>query len=373
MKIALFIDIDGVITIEPINLQIARLLDVEDEVLKIEEEFRTGKMTNEAFNKRLIPLFRKKNFTKAFMEEHFDEMQKRILTEQLLKLPVEIYFVSSGPSYYLLKLAEDFGISESNILCTRYSFDENGLLKTCEDPSDSMDKSDFVKLHAKEYDIAIGLGDTVENDAPFLSHCNIRILMGEEFRRGYLCATGLTPVINLVRNISLEASNPLYLSYSLHSNKCKDGVLKLLSESSYEKNVFIMTPYLEDPNFTKMLQVIKKILAEAGFKGWIAHDKQLDSELWGNVQSYLLGCKYGIAIFTHEEDVMVSTKPYFNPNVSIELGYMLGRGKQILLLKDKELDSLQTDLFGSLYHEYDLNDYKTSIRKEIENWLNDID
>lgn len=373
MKIALFIDIDGVITVEPINLQIARLLDVEDEVLEIEEEFRTGKMSNEAFNERLIPLFRGKKFSKAFMEEKFDEMQKRIHTEQLLKLPVEIYFVSSGPSYYLLKLAQDFGIPETHVLCTKYSFDDEGLLHKCDDPADSMDKSDFVKKHAKKYDISIGLGDTVENDAPFLGHCNIRILMGEEFRRGYLCATGLTPVINLVRNVSLEATNPLYLTYSLHSNKCKDGVAKLLGDSPYEKNVFIMTPFLEGSRFKKMLEVIKKVLADNGLKGWIAHDKQVDSELWGNVQSYLLGCKYGIAIFMHEEDVTVSTKPYFNPNVSIELGYMLGRGKQILLLKDKKLDSLQTDLFGSLYHEFDLIDYKRSIRKEIENWLKDID
>ena len=67
MKIALFIDIDGVITVEPINLQIARLLDVEDEVLEIEEEFRTGKKSNEAFNERLIPLFRGEKFSKAFM------------------------------------------------------------------------------------------------------------------------------------------------------------------------------------------------------------------------------------------------------------------------------------------------------------------
>jgi phosphoserine phosphatase len=372
MNIALFIDIDGVITVEPINLQIARLLDVEDEVLDIEEEFRTGQMSNEAFNERLIPLFRERKFSEKFMEKNFGEMQKRIHTEQLLKLPIDVFFVSSGPSYYLLKLAKDFGIPESHVLCTKYSFDEKGLLGKCEDPSDSMDKSDFVKRHAKNYDLSIGLGDTVENDAPFLSHCNIRILIGEEFRRGYLCATGLQPVINLVRNMKLE-SNPVYLSYSLHSKKCADGVAKLLMDSPYEKNVFIMTPFLDDPQFLKMLEVIKKVLAENGYKAWIAHDKQLDSELWGNVQSYLLGCKYGIAIFTHEEEVTVSAKPYFNPNVSIELGYMLGRGKQVLLLKDKALDSLQTDLFGSLYREFDLKDYKKSIRKEVQEWLKDID
>ena len=52
---------------------------------------------------------------------------------------------------------------------------------------------------------------------------------------------------------------------------------------------------------------------------------------------------------------------------------MLGRGKQVLLLKDKVLDSLQTDLFGSLYREFDLTDYKKSIRKEVQEWLKDVD
>ena len=39
MKIALFIDVDGVLTDHPINMQIARILGVEDKLQDVEESF----------------------------------------------------------------------------------------------------------------------------------------------------------------------------------------------------------------------------------------------------------------------------------------------------------------------------------------------
>ena len=48
-------------------------------------------------------------------------------------------------------------------------------------------------------------------------------------------------------------------------------------------------------------------------------------------------CNYGIAVFEQIDDQSI------NANVCIELGYMLGEGKPILILKEKSLINLPTE------------------------------
>lgn len=50
---------------------------------------------------------------------------------------------------------------------------------------------------------------------------------------------------------------------------------------------------------------------------------------------------------------------------------MLGLGKDVLLLKDKTLKSLQTDLTGKLYKEFDTHDVKATLPEQINKWLRD--
>ena len=53
-------------------------------------------------------------------------------------------------------------------------------------------------------------------------------------------------------------------------------------------------------------------------------------------------CRYGIAIFEDIDD------KDFNPNVSIELGYMLGTKPplSVLILKERRLKSMPTDILA---------------------------
>ena len=77
------------------------------------------------------------------------------------------------------------------------------------------------------------------------------------------------------------------------------------------------------------------------------------------------GCSFGVALFDR------INSNYFNPNVSLEIGYMMSLEKPILFLKDKTLVSLQTDLVGKLYAEFDFQDAKTTLTKRIDKWLAD--
>jgi hypothetical protein len=77
------------------------------------------------------------------------------------------------------------------------------------------------------------------------------------------------------------------------------------------------------------------------------------------------GCRIGIAIFERLES------NEFNPNVSLEVGYMMALGKEICLLKDQTQGSLQTDLVGSLYRAFDPQSPDRDIRTELLRWLKD--
>lgn len=82
--------------------------------------------------------------------------------------------------------------------------------------------------------------------------------------------------------------------------------------------------------------------------------------MWANIQAYIATCNYGVAVFDQIND------KDFNPNVSLEVGYMLALQKPVLLLKEQRLQSLPTDLVGHLYKQFDGFDVEGSIRPKIK-------
>ena len=54
-----------------------------------------------------------------------------------------------------------------------------------------------------------------------------------------------------------------------------------------------------------------------------------------------------------------------NPNLSQEVGYMLGLQKKVCILKDKKLDKINTDLSSWIYQEYT----KDTLEKQLVQWL----
>ena len=137
----------------------------------------------------------------------------------------------------------------------------------------------------------------------------------------------------------------------------REAAKALLETSPYERNVFVMMPFRQDEDevYEQIENIIRKELRKKGFCAWLASDRELDTTLWGNITSFMTGCKYGIAIFTRKDNIVKGTiEPEFNPNVSLELGFMASRAKRVLLLKDSALINLPTDLMGHLYKQFDL-------------------
>ena len=329
-------------------------------------------------------LIRYKGFTKEWVAEHTKYIKIRINAKALLHIFEDVYIVSSAPNYFINQFAKEHGIPEDRMISSEYKFDDDGLICECSRPVSDGDKADFVDRVSGQFDILIGVGDSYEQDAGFLTNCDIRILMNE-YRSGYLSVRELAPVKSFLENLKKCV---LFSGYSsVDSAKFVDvskASQKLLEEYSYDNNVFIMTPYRDDSSYKLMIRVIIDELKKCEFEGWIASDKDVHEDLWADTQAFMLACKYGIAVFTEEQesnstqptkkqrgDSKQSKKKVYNPNVAIELGFMLSRGKEVLILKDKNLDTLPTDMMGKLYGNFDLEHTEETLPPIIKKWFDE--
>ena len=133
-----------------------------------------------------------------------------------------------------------------------------------------------------------------------------------------------------------------------------------------DTNIFIMMRFRDAPQQKDILSTIRKSLADYGINALRADDKSYAQSLFANIRSYMNACNRGIAVFEQIDDTD------FNPNVSIELGYMISQGKKVLLFKEKRLKALPTDIVGQLYKPFDSYDIQTTIDSGINEWLRDI-
>jgi phosphoserine phosphatase len=205
--VALFLDVDNTLTKGFIQEHYAKALGCADEYLAIEAEFQDGSIDAEAFGDRLIGLFRSKGFTEEVALEHASAMALQPWTHELLKLPLDIYLVSSGPSYFLKPLAARYGIPEDRVLCSRYEFDRDGLICRCA-AVDSAEKSRYVGDVADRYSLTVGVGDHETQDGPFLTRCTIPILTTTSPMPGYLCmpkGTGFRVLMRLLGRLGVVA------------------------------------------------------------------------------------------------------------------------------------------------------------------------
>lgn len=150
-------------------------------------------------------------------------------------------------------------------------------------------------------------------------------------------------------------------------DRIKESVTSFINKHPYHKNVFIMMRYKHSKFYEELGQEIKSGLERVGLLGHFAKDKMLSDDLWENISIYMLGCKYGIAVFEGVDETE------FNPNVSLELGFMFASGKRCLVLKDRRMPSLPTDICGRIYRDFDIDNLSSSIHVCIEQWASDLE
>ena len=131
------------------------------------------------------------------------------------------------------------------------------------------------------------------------------------------------------------------------------------------RTAFLIMQFTETEVHDKIISTIKELLKEHDIIVLRADDKEYSDDLFANIKTYMHCCEFGISIFERV------TEDEFNPNVSLEVGYMMGLNKPICLLKDRTLKNLQTDLAGKLYKPINLFQIEDSIKKHLTKWLTD--
>jgi hypothetical protein len=132
-----------------------------------------------------------------------------------------------------------------------------------------------------------------------------------------------------------------------------------------QKTAFIIMQFGSTTVHSNLVAVIKDTLKKHGIIGLRVDDKEYSDDLFSNIRTYMHCADFGISIFERV------TEDNFNPNVSLEVGYMMGLGKSVCLLKDKTLKNLHSDLVGKLYKPFDPLDVEKTLPNQLEKWLSD--
>jgi hypothetical protein len=140
-------------------------------------------------------------------------------------------------------------------------------------------------------------------------------------------------------------------------------------EASFEKSVFIMTKFPEGEaakaaELRRVIKTVKDSIKAAGFVPRIASERMYFDDVWSNVELYLLGCRYGVAI------VEGHYLPELNPNVAMEWGWMRGLGKDVLFLVEKKAHKyIRADWSGLIRREFSWREPHETIPRHVRAWL----
>jgi hypothetical protein len=137
------------------------------------------------------------------------------------------------------------------------------------------------------------------------------------------------------------------------------------------KNAFLMIEFKEDLYRLAIEVMIKDLFKQYEIIILKADEHRFDDNKFINIETYLWGCDFGIALFDSE----------VNSNIYLEIGYMLALNKKVIIIKEKNL-TLLGDLDGKLFIEFDKSSLSINeenklvgngakkIVEELKKWLN---
>src|SRR5262245_36485965 len=129
MKLAVFLDVDKTLTEDYIQSYYAKELGCKPQYEKLEDDLHQERITSDEFGKGIIALFASKKLTQAQAKKLASKVVLRNWTKPLLSRKIDIYLVSSGPSYYIDELIKDYGIPQNRVLRSYYGFGDNGVIE----------------------------------------------------------------------------------------------------------------------------------------------------------------------------------------------------------------------------------------------------
>ena len=129
------------------------------------------------------------------------------------------------------------------------------------------------------------------------------------------------------------------------------------------RSVFVMMRYGGTEQSAAIEQSITDTLKSYGLVARLAKDKAYSDDPWENVRVYMHASQYGIAIFEEID------QRAFNPNVAMEVGYMYALGRRLLLLKERRMPAMPTDIVGRIYRSFDSYKIPETMGREVRQWI----
>ncbi len=160
--------------------------------------------------------------------------------------------------------------------------------------------------------------------------------------------------------------NPYLLPFTTPHEDLKEPLTRFRKDHlKSESCCFLMMKFEDTKIQTGIVEILREIFEINSLTLLRADDKWYADDLFLNIKTYMHGCAFGVALFER------INSNYFNPNVSLEIGYMMAMNKPLLFLKDRTLTSLHSDLISRLYYEYDFQNPKATLETVTRKWLTD--
>ena len=195
-----------------------------------------------------------------------------------------------------------------------------------------------------------------------------KLLMLEAGRGPYLTCTVMGALYRAVDTNFAEDERlaPISTLAQPHPPEIAMSLDRLRSKYPDPKKLgFLVMRFTPAKPYERIVKIIKIVAEKHDLAIVRADEQEFHADLWGNVRTYLHGCGFGVAVYERIE----TNEP--NANVGLEVGYLLAMSKPVLLLKDKTLPNIQSDLAGRLYKPFDPHDPESTIPPLMEKWLTD--
>lgn len=184
---------------------------------------------------------------------------------------------------------------------------------------------------------------------------------------GRVCTlTGLVYIAVDANFVDEEAVRPISALAQPHPPEIAMSLDRLYAKYPDPKKLgFLIMRFTAAKPFEQIVGAIKATGEKHGLSVIRADENEFHADLWGNVRTLLHRCGFGVAVFERIE----SEEP--NANIGLEVGYLMAMNKPVLLLKDKTVEVLQSDLAGKLYKPFDPHDPGGTIPNQLTKWLGD--
>lgn len=155
-----------------------------------------------------------------------------------------------------------------------------------------------------------------------------------------------------------------------HKREHFDKLDDFFAAHSYEKSVFIMTKYPENPpksaldtQLQALIDLVKDAVSTQGYTALLATDKKYHPELFRNIEVYLMGCSKAIAIVEskHTDEL--------NPNVAMEWGWLRSSDRDVCYLVEKDFNRARADIKGLIEDYFEWNNPKPGVYAAVKAFL----